>query len=104
MTKAKYYINVLSPSELNNKQKMNLLEEIRTAIRSVEKNNPDKKFVIGKEFTTEELLESLRETPEDPDVDDCKHYDEAQGRHKCIHPLVIGHRCNGLCNYYEEIE
>jgi hypothetical protein len=38
---------------------------------------------------------------------DCKYFDEAQGRHRCIHPK-IGHRffmpkkCIEICNYFKE--
>lgn len=33
-------------------------------------------------------------------VEDCRHYDEAQGRHKCCHPQRKN-RCEFLCNDFE---
>lgn len=39
---------------------------------------------------------------------DCKHFDEAQGKDKCLHP-VIGHRffkpkkCTRVCKHFEKI-
>jgi hypothetical protein len=33
-------------------------------------------------------------------VEDCRHFDEAQGRHKCCHPQRKG-RCEFFCNDFE---
>lgn len=104
MAKVKFYINVDSVSELTNNEKLELLRKFKESVTVVKKEYPDINIIVGRELTNEDIMESLRGIPEDPDVDDCRHYDEAQGRHKCIHPLVIGHRCHGLCEYYEEIE
>jgi histidinol phosphatase-like PHP family hydrolase len=106
MGKAKYYINVDCISELTNEQKMELLSEFKESIQKIKKNHPDMNIIIGRELTNEDIMEGLRKTPktdnEFVDVDDCIHYDEAQGRHICTHPLVKGHRCYGLCGYFED--
>lgn len=35
-------------------------------------------------------------------IEKCKHYDCAQGRHKCCHEKNPMNRCVGVCSLYEE--
>ena len=107
MTKVKYYINVDTPHVLNNEQKMEILADIRNAIRNVKFNLPDIKVIVGRELTNDDIMESLRETPKHDlvigsNASKCVHYDEAQGRHKCVNPLLKNKKCVGVCLDYEE--
>jgi len=103
MTKVKYYINVETPHTLNNEQKMEILADIRNAIRNVRFNLPDIKVVVGRELSIEDIAEEISKPSTDSQSrEDCVHYDEAQGRHKCVNPVVKMTRCLGVCRNYED--
>ena len=73
------------------------LEEIKNYIRSQDSLGD----VLY--FLTEENIEKANQKPElDDSPENCKHYDECQGRHKCCSPDVEDHQCWGICDYYEE--
>lgn len=46
-----------------------------------------------------ELKEAL--STDSQSREDCMHFDEAQGRHKCVNPVVKSSWCNGVCKDYQ---
>lgn len=109
MNKTKYIINVETQQELNNDQKTELLADFRARLMGYHTEAPDfirgSNITITRELTNEDIKNSL--TPPRKEIQKyftfCKHYDEAQGRHKCVNPLVKANRCNGVCEHYEDI-
>ena len=47
-------------------------------------------------------IKKIQKPDEDNSPENCKHYDECQGRHKCCSPDVNNHQCWGICEFYEE--
>jgi hypothetical protein len=42
-----------------------------------------------------------------PSIADCKHFDQAQGRNKCLRPrkgtgFFSSHRCDGICAFFDK--
>ena len=101
MNRLRYFINIETPRILTTAQKTKLLAEFRNALCEFRNTHPELDITVSREFTSEELTESLREDLM-PDADNCVFYDEAQGRHKCTNPKVKSNRCHGMCNNYED--
>jgi hypothetical protein len=57
---------------------------------------PDEKLTLDEINAEINLIENKES------VDKCKHYDFAQGRHKCCHEKNPMSRCVGVCSLYEE--
>lgn len=61
MNRFRYYVNVETPQTFNNEQKMELLAEIRNALRNFRTAHPELDITVSKELTNEDIMESLRE-------------------------------------------
>lgn len=74
------------------------IEEIRNYIRSQDSLGD----VLY--FLSEEKIIEANQKPEEENnsPENCKHYDECQGRHKCCSPDVEDHQCWGVCEFYDE--
>jgi len=73
-----------------------MLAYVRTMLKNFTTNFPETKFTVLSEVTIEEIMEVIREGREH-----CVYYDCAQGRHKCVNPVVKSSRCNGVCKDYK---
>jgi len=103
MEKIRFNVVVESPVKLNNEQKMEVLADIRNALRNFTRVNSHLKVKVSRELTNEDIMESLSSSKKDKRyVFDCKHYDEAQGRMKCVNPLINNNFCMGVCDNYED--
>lgn len=60
MTKVKYNINVETPHTLNKEQKMEILADLRNAIKNIKFSLPDIKVIVGRELSNDDIMESLR--------------------------------------------
>ena len=99
MSEAKYTVKVQVPYELNTEKKAEILAEIRNALQVIKRTNPDLSLLVSSEFTDEELMESLRNNSQSREQ--CTYYDEAQGRHKCVNPVLKSRKCEGVCKDYQ---
>jgi len=103
MEKIKFNVVVESPAKLNNEQKMEVLADIRNALRNFTRVNSHLKIKVGREVTNEDIMESLSSSKKNKlSMFNCKHYDEAQGRNKCVNPLTINKFCMYVCDKYED--
>jgi len=58
--------------------------------------------VPDEKLTLDEINAEINHIENKESVDRCKHYDCAQGRHKCCHEKNPMGRCVGVCSLYEE--
>lgn len=58
--------------------------------------------VPDEKLTLDEINAEISHIENTESVDKCKHYDCAQGRHKCCHEKNPMSRCVGVCSLYEE--
>jgi len=58
--------------------------------------------VPDEKLTLDEINAEINHIENSRTIDKCRHYDCAQGRHKCTSPNVLGGKCLGGCPFYEE--
>jgi len=111
MSKTRYIINVETPQDLNNEQKLELLADFRTRLMGYSTQAPDfirgSSITITRELSNEDIMESISREglPTTPTTnsqtrEQCFYYDEAQGKHKCTNDLVKSNHCDGVCKFY----
>jgi hypothetical protein len=99
--KTEYTIMVESDQRLGNETQMEILANIRNAMRTVDNSYPEMRFTVLKKVTVEDIAEELGSSETEDDTrEHCYYYDEAQGRHKCLNKLVKSKKCEGVCKYY----
>jgi len=107
--KYKYIIFAETHNKLSTEVQMELLVEIRNAMRGVQNNNTGVKFSVIKEVGMNDIAEALGISTLNTDpihadsqsIQDCKYYDEAQGRNKCCNDLLKSCHCKGVCKLWE---
>lgn len=102
----RYTFNIIIETDkvLNNEDKSEVMEAIRNNTTRIQKSGgyvlKGAVLRVSREVTMNDIVESLdKSTPEINHLtkEQCKFYDEAQGRHKCCHPFATG-RCKGVCS------
>ena len=95
---------------MNNDEKSEVMEAIKSQIGRIKKAGGhllnDSEIQVTREVSLEDICETIGvpiPTINYPQSrEDCVHYDEAQGRHKCVNPVVKMTRCLGVCKNYED--
>jgi len=108
----RYTFNIIVETDkvLNNEDKSEVMEAIRNNTTRIQKSGgyvlKGAVLRVSREVTMNDIAQSLRKsTPKinPPTIEQCKFYDEAQGRHKCTHPFATG-RCEGICSGFIRIK
>lgn len=99
--KTRFFIDIETEQELNNEIQMELLVDIRSAVKSLRYRFPSADIKVTRQVSNDDIMEAIRELQSEKRLeDDCVYYDEAQGRHKCTNEMVKSHRCEGVCKFY----
>jgi hypothetical protein len=105
--KTKFNVILDTSGSIYEPKKMEMLGYVKKVLINLKDVFPEiKKVTVSKEFTNEELMESLSSASISSRGDSqsklsCEFYDCAQGRHKCSNPLVKLPICNGVCKDYK---
>ena len=100
--KTKFQIIIDTSGSLppSNEQRMEMLAYVRTVLKNFTTNFPETKFTVLSEVTLDEIAEAIH--GDNQSKLNCVYYDCAQGRHKCVNPVVKSSRCNGVCKDYND--
>ena len=105
-----FNISVITDRILNNDDKSEVMEAIKANIGRIKKTGGhllhDSEIQVTREVSLEDIGEAIGvpiPTINYPQTrENCYHFDEAQGRHKCINPILRTTRCMGVCASYKD--
>lgn len=98
--KARFFIDIETEQNLNNEIQMELLVDIRNAVKSLRYRFPNADIRVTRQVSNDDIMEAIHELQSEKRVEDCVYFDEAQGRGYCVNKNVKSKKCEGICKFY----
>ena len=102
MRKTKMNIAIVTPYDVSLEGQVEMLAYIRQSLGNFSNVFPEAAIMVGRVPNEEEIMDALRTNSQSREQ--CMHYDEAQGRHRCFCQTRKSSKCEGVCKDYKPIK